>query len=100
AQTVVAMDIAPADVPKRILEWSTFSRPVSASDQVAALLGVTPVVDPGRPAALALNSSAAPAVTQMAAAGPIDRFMPGTGAADPAAKTATAPGALSTAAPG
>ncbi|MBP2276707.1 MULTISPECIES: SPOR domain-containing protein [Sphingomonas] len=76
AQTVVAMDVAPADVARRILDWSTFSRPTSASDQVATLLGVTPVVDPGLPVALALNGR--PAATAMAATeAPVDAFMPG-----------------------
>lgn len=92
AQTVVAMDVAPADVAKRILQWSTFSRPTSASDQVAALLGVTPVVDPGLPTALALNSSrpatTAPATTALAAAAPIDTYMPGKAEAAPAATPA------------
>ena len=78
AQTVVEVDVAPADVPKRILEWATFSRPKSASDQVAALLGVTPAADPGLPVALALNGavrSGAPAVAAVEA--PIDTYMPG-----------------------
>jgi Flp pilus assembly protein TadD len=83
AQTVVAMDVAPADVARRILDWSTFSRPTSASDQVATLLGVTPVVDPGLPVALALNGR--PAATAMAAAeAPVDAFMPGKPEAAPA----------------
>lgn len=83
AQTVVAMDVAPADVPKRMLEWSTFSRPSAASDQVATLLGVTPVADPGLPVALALGGAAsragAPALA--AADAPIDKYMPGQAAA-------------------
>ena len=83
AQTVVAMDVAPADVARRILDWSTFSRPTSASDQVATLLGVTPVVDPGLPVALAVNGR--PAATAMAAAeAPVDAFMPGKPEAAPA----------------
>lgn len=77
AQTVVAMDVAPADVAKRILDWSTFSRPTSASDQVATLLGVRPAVDPGLPVALALNSTRPPAIAMAAAEAPIDAFMPG-----------------------
>ena len=78
AQTVVEVDVAPADVPKRILEWATFSRPKSASDQVAALLGVTPSVDPGLPVALALNGAVRPGAPAVAAAeAPIDTYMPG-----------------------
>lgn len=77
AQTVVAMDVAPADVARRILDWSTFSRPKSASDQVATLLGVTSVVDTGQPAQLALNRTARPDGPALAsAAAPLDSFMP------------------------
>ena len=61
AQSVVAVDLAPTDVAHRLLEWSTFSRPASASDQVSALLGVVPVADAGQPQALALNRVAKPA---------------------------------------
>src|SRR5690606_32736039 len=44
----------PDMVSKRIMEWAQFARPASASDQVASLLGVTPVADPGQPVRLAL----------------------------------------------
>ncbi|WP_404369808.1 tetratricopeptide repeat protein [Sphingomonas sp. MMS24-J45] len=83
ARTVVAVDLAPVDADKRILEWANFAQPKSASDQVASLLGVTPSIDPGRPVALALNApqAAAPA---MAAAEPIDTYMPGKVEAAPA----------------
>lgn len=89
AQTVVAMDVAPADVARRILDWSTFSRPTSASDQVATLLGVTSVVDAGRPAALALNVAPHGDGPALASAAPIDTYMPKApdqSAAEPVAK--------------
>ncbi|WP_082472950.1 SPOR domain-containing protein [Sphingomonas sp. Leaf357] len=73
AKTVAAMDVAPGDLDARILQWAAFANPKSASDQVASLLGVTPVVDPGQPVALALNSNKTVAV---AAAVPVDTFMP------------------------
>ncbi len=76
AHTVVAVDLAPLDTDKRILEWANFAQPKSASDQVATLLGVTPSIDPGRPVALALNTVET-APTAMAAAAPIDTYMPG-----------------------
>jgi Flp pilus assembly protein TadD len=60
ARQVAGLDLAPADADKRILEWAAFARPKAASDQVASLLGVTPVQDKGRPAALALNAAATP----------------------------------------
>lgn len=76
ARSVVAVDLAPVDADKRILEWANFAQPKSASDQVASLLGVTPSIDPGRPVALALNAPQS-APTAMAAAEPIDTYMPG-----------------------
>lgn len=75
ARSVVAVDLAPVDADKRILEWANFAQPKSASDQVASLLGVTPSIDSGRPVALALN--APQAATAMAAAEPVDTYMPG-----------------------
>ncbi|GAA0300033.1 hypothetical protein GCM10009087_07340 [Sphingomonas oligophenolica] len=57
AKTMVAVDLAPADVDQRITQWASFSRPKSAYDQVATLLGVTPVQDSGQPLALALNGA-------------------------------------------
>jgi Flp pilus assembly protein TadD len=99
AQTVVAMDVAPADVARRILDWSSFSRPTSASDQVATLLGVRPAVDPGLPVALALNGGR-PAATAMAAAeAPVDAFMPGKVEAASAPATTPAPVAVAAAEP-
>jgi hypothetical protein len=59
---MAAMDLSPADVDKRIMAWAQFAQPKSASDQVAALLGVVPVADPGQPAILALNAPASMAL--------------------------------------
>lgn len=73
AKTVVAMDVAPDQVDARVMQWATFAKPVSASDQVASLLGVTPVEDTGQPARLALNGRGA---VGLAAAQPVDTFMP------------------------
>ncbi|MES2046482.1 MAG: tetratricopeptide repeat protein [Pseudomonadota bacterium] len=74
AKSMIAVDVAPADVDQRIMQWASFARPKSASDQVASLLGVTPVADNGQPVALALNAAAPLTV---AAADPIDAHMPG-----------------------
>ena len=73
AKTVVAMDVAPDQVDARIMQWATFAKPVSASDQVATLLGVKPVEDAGQPARLALNGRGA---VGLAATQPVDAFMP------------------------
>lgn len=59
ARVIVAMDLSPAQVDERLGRWAAFVRPQAASDQVAALLGVTPVRDAGQPIALALNATPA-----------------------------------------
>lgn len=69
AKLLASYDVAPALVSQRIMEWSRFSRPSAASDQVASLLGVTPSVDPGQPTRLAL--APLPANQAYAAADPI-----------------------------
>lgn len=60
AKVVASIDVAPDEIDQRIVEWASFARPKGAADQVAALLGVTPVEDPGQPVALALNVRATP----------------------------------------
>lgn len=75
AKTMAAIDLAPSEVDSRIMQWAEFARPKSAYDQVSALLGVTPVRDPGQPVALALNASSGAALAAVLA--PVDAFMPG-----------------------
>lgn len=58
AKMVALTDVGEAEATRRIMQWAAFAKPVRASDQVAALLGVQPVEDAGRPAALALGSPA------------------------------------------
>lgn len=58
ARTVAAVDVAPADLDTRMEQWASFARPTGAADQVATLLGVTPVADGGMPVALALGGGA------------------------------------------
>lgn len=60
ARVIVGMDLSPAQVDQRLGEWAQLAQPHSASDQVAALLGVRPSQDPGQPIALALNAPTAP----------------------------------------
>jgi Flp pilus assembly protein TadD len=61
ARGIAAQDLHMTAVDKRMREWASFVRPTAAWDQVASLLGVTPVYDDGQPAALALvQSGAAP----------------------------------------
>ncbi len=69
ARVAAAADMSPADVDARMEQWAAFAQPKRAADQVATLLGVTPVADGGRPVALALN--AAVPVTPAAAEAPV-----------------------------
>jgi Flp pilus assembly protein TadD len=71
ARTVAAQDLSPELVDARIQQWMAFAKPRNASDQVAALTGVTPAAsDPGQPTRLALRGTstrtaqAAPAVAK------------------------------------
>lgn len=66
ARAIASQDLSPADVGPRLEQWAAFARPGGAANQVAALLGVSPVADPGQPVALAL-SQPAPAPVQVAA---------------------------------
>jgi Flp pilus assembly protein TadD len=66
AREVAGVDMTPDAADARMVQWASFAKPVGAADQVSALLGVTPIKDPGQPVALALN--AAVPVASMAAA--------------------------------
>lgn len=57
ARSLVGVDMAPIEADARIMQWAAFAKPTGAADQVAALLGVVPVKDPGQPVALALNAA-------------------------------------------
>ncbi len=64
ARVAASADMSPADLDARIEQWAEFAQPKHASDQVATLLGVTPVADTGRPVALALNAAVPVSPTQ------------------------------------
>lgn len=74
SRQIAGIDMAPTDADARVMQWASFAQPVGAADQVSALLGVTPVKDPGQPVALALNTpapaSTAPAAVLLAEAAP------------------------------
>lgn len=74
ARAVAAIDLSPADVDARIMQWAAFSRPSAASDQVASLLGVKAVDDVGQPVQLALRGSA-PVMAEAAPAAEQPNFM-------------------------
>ena len=56
ARTVAAQDVPPEQLDQRIQQWMAMATPARASDQVAALTGVTPAADPGQPQRLALRA--------------------------------------------
>jgi len=57
ARTVAAQDVPPDQLDSRIQQWMAMATPARLSDQVAALTGITPAVDPGQPQRLALKSA-------------------------------------------
>ena len=84
ARTVAAQDVPANQLDNRIHQWMQLANPAHPSDQVAALIGVTPAAaDPGQPTRLALRggaplqAEAAPtAQLQVAEAAPIADFAP------------------------
>jgi Flp pilus assembly protein TadD len=83
ARAVAAQDVSPAELPARLQQWAAFSRPGAGPTRVAALLGVTPVQDPGQPVRLALAPAAGPANQAFAEAIPPAPDIP-TSAPEPA----------------
>jgi Flp pilus assembly protein TadD len=57
ARTVASQDVPADQLDARIQQWMLLAKPAKASDQVAALIGVTPAVDPGQPVRLALKGT-------------------------------------------
>jgi Flp pilus assembly protein TadD len=79
AKTIAAQDVPAGQLDARMQQWMQLASPRHASDQVAALVGVTPAAsDAGQPVQLALNkgdarlaqATAAPAQQNIAAAAP------------------------------
>ncbi len=54
ARAVASQDISPAEVNGRLEQWAALAKPGAQSAQVASLLGVNPVADPGQPVRLTL----------------------------------------------
>ena len=89
ARIVAAQDLSPDLVDSRVQQWMALSNPAKASDQVAALTGISPAAeDPGQPMRLALRGSdnrmaeaqpapaEAPAPVQVAEAAPVAEIVP------------------------
>jgi Flp pilus assembly protein TadD len=67
ARIIASQDVPAGQLDARIQQWMQLAKPSHASDQVAALVGVTPAaVDAGQPVQLALNKGE----TQQAQAAP------------------------------
>ena len=80
ARVIASQDVPGSQLDSRIHQWMQLASPKHPSDQVAALVGVTPAsVDVGQPVQLALNkapatqaiASAAPAAKPAAAKAPV-----------------------------
>ena len=93
ARVIAAQDVAASQLDARIQQWMLLAKPKAASDQVAALIGVTPAaIDAGQPVQIALNKADQPrpftapsAPVQVAQAAPV------TGPAKPAFVAAAQP---------
>lgn len=93
ARVIAAQDVAASQLDARIQQWMLLAKPKAASDQVAALIGVTPAaIDAGQPLQIALNKADQPrpftapsAPVQVAQAAPV------TGPAKPAFVAAAQP---------
>ena len=79
ARTIAAQDVPGDELGARMAKWAEFTQPKQTYDQVATLLGVTPILDAGLPTRLALVDNVA-APVQVAAAEPVapvaDTFTP------------------------
>ena len=69
SRVLASQDLSPDLVDARMTQWATLARPKTSWDQVASLLGVKPVFDPGQPVQLALGR--APLVQQAAVQPPM-----------------------------
>ena len=74
ARVIAAQDVAANEIESRLQQWMALTTPTAASDQVAALLGVSPAAsDPGQPVGLALVKETE---TQLAAVAPVPEPQP------------------------
>lgn len=88
ARAIASLDLSPDQVDGRIMQWASFARPQNAYDQVASLLGVTPIADNGQPERLALAHSMTSAVAAARVADPVETYMPGPAPAEAVAAVA------------
>jgi len=91
ARTVASVDMSPAQVDQRLMEWAAFARPEHAAQQVAALLGVTPSPDRGQPVQLALADPAGAAPVALAQADPVPEVPAAVVAVEPVGEAPVVP---------
>lgn len=79
ARAIAAQDVSPDLLDQRMASWARFTQPENSWDQIASLLGVTPIEDAGQPQRLALGpipvtgqALAAAEVAPEAEAAPVD----------------------------
>ena len=71
ARIIAGQDIPASQLDARIEQWMQLAKPAKPSDQIAALVGVTPAaIDQGQPTRLALRKSDTQQLAQSAAAEP------------------------------
>jgi hypothetical protein len=101
ARTIAAQDLAPNQLEPRIQQWMQLAKPTRPSDQIAAVTGIQPAVDPGEPQRLALKGVQNPlerlaqAATQQAEQ-TTSVLLPDPAPAAPAAPAVTQPQAAAT----
>lgn len=75
ARTIAGQDVPADQLDARIHQWMQLAKPVRASDQVAALTGVTPAAtDPGQPSRIALRRNDSQPAQAAAAPAPVPQF--------------------------
>ena len=95
ARIVAAQDVPAAELDARLEQWMALASPAKPSDQVAALIGVSPALaDPGQPVQLALVKDNPPQAE--AAAAPVPAPQPEPVAAPVVAEVAPAPQPIET----
>ena len=83
ARIMASQDMSTDQVEARIASWAQMARPGAYQTRVATLLGVSPVIDAGRPVGLALDFSNQPQAEMVASVElpPSDAPLPATGPA-------------------
>lgn len=71
ARVIAMQDVPASQMDARLSDWASRAAPEQGRARVAALLGTTPRLDPGQPAALALNGAPRTPEPALAATDPV-----------------------------